>query len=1138
MTMLSKEEKQQVFQEELEHLRDNGYISEKEFTRLLNARSAYLTDYESVKKDPPESVSREEQEPKAELTIKKKPEKPVKKKKTKSPEQIRERNITWSLILGVSILLITGLIVATSQWEQMGAGAKVVSISLVSLFFFALSYGTGRFLKIKQTAFAFLTLGSLLIPIIIVAIGFFELFGSYLSLFGEGKYLLGLMGALLPLPLYVRHAFVHKSRLYVWISLLFLTLTVGFSLGALPISVDAFYFGLMLYNAGLLFAYIRYQKKGSIQLFTEELPLFAQLNLVLATLLMLFFFQNEVFYSFNLLLTASIYMAMVFVYKTKEYQFVFSVMLIYAVYQLVEHTPLQSLDSVIYALVGLFYIGFAYAFRNHTFIEKVFRYTSGVVSFVAFLYISYEGILMRGEASSWMLLAAYLLITINYGVLAYLTRLLVFTYMAPVFLLVSSAQLWDLIQLGPWYFFLFSAAALTLIYVGVWTKSRWFKPVKDSTFYTSTFVLIFCLYVGLAELQFGYSALMLFLIGIVAYLVQVRSEVADVKKISIWAQPVAWALSSVVLYFKLIEWLPAYEDGFSVPFHFAVSGLLLLALHFVWKKVGEGAIARTSFYVAQETYISAMVLLMADFNVDTMMVRPAILVVGIGMMYMLVSFVGHASLWGLVSVVLSGFYLSLIDPLSIETFQAVLIYVTFLPVLLITLAEWGEKKWPGLRPYFYWLGHMFLPLIIGLLMLDQLSPESIYPLILLVPLAVYIYSSITGKREAEKKGMLYAALTTGFFVVYALPRVHGLWTAVQDEYAFLFTSVLMAGLWISVPVKWKKRIDWYWVPFSILGLFFLTVEAEVTGSLEWVWTLGYVGLILIFLHKRNWSLIRFIPLFLTFDLWDKMSVLWSRPAMILTLILCIGALLIAGKYFHKRLVGITFATDVYSWTALVYIGYLSLYTTGDESVWIRILPVCFLGIWFFLGAGKWKRIIMTKSFYTATVVILYVAYLMILDEYSAALPEVMIGEMQVLPLIGVLVFLQKKTWPDYRAVMNHVHLAALLLIAGYLVVDAIQSHTIWDAWIIGGLSLASMIAGMQLRIKSYFLVGMGVLIFNIIYQTRPYWGSMPWWVYLLMAGLVLIGIASYNEWKKQQTDSEKQGEQKWKKLWVAFRKWN
>lgn len=204
---------------------------------------------------------------------------PVKKKKERSPEQIRERNITWTLILGVSILLITGLIVATSQWDQMGAATKVVSISFVSLFFFALSYGTGRFLKIKQTAFAFLTLGSLLIPIIIVAIGYFELFGPYLSLDGEGRHLLGLMGTAIPLPLYVRHAFVHRSRLYVWIALLFLSLSVGFMLGALPLSLDAFYLGMMLYNAGLLVAYIRFENRTHLQLFIKEVPLFAQLNL-------------------------------------------------------------------------------------------------------------------------------------------------------------------------------------------------------------------------------------------------------------------------------------------------------------------------------------------------------------------------------------------------------------------------------------------------------------------------------------------------------------------------------------------------------------------------------------------------------------------------------------------------------------------------------------------------------------------------------------------------------------------------------------------------------------------------------------------------------------------------------------------
>ncbi|MBX0356990.1 hypothetical protein [Halobacillus sp. Nhm2S1] len=1135
MAALSKEEKQKVFREQLNHLKENGYITDQEFSRLMQAQGAYLEDNESIK--PSERVDNEEVQPETVRQPKPAPKpKPLKKKKERTPEQIRERNITWTLILGVSILLITGLIVATSQWDQMGAATKVISISCVSLFFFALSYGTGRFLKIKQTAFAFLTLGSLLIPIVIVAIGYFQLLGPYLSLNGEGRHLLGLMGTAIPLPLYVRHAFVHRSRLYVWISLLFLSLSIGFMLGALPLSLDAFYLGLMLYNAGLLVAYVWLKTKGHLQLFITEVPLFAQLNLIISTLLMLFFFENEVFYSFNLLLTASVYMAMVFVYKTKEYQFVFSVMLVYGVYQLVENTPLYAMESLVYALVGMLYIGFAYAFRNHTFIEKVFRWTSGIVSFLAFIYITYESILIKEQSSSWFLLAAYVVIMVNYIVLSNVTNHVIFKYLAPVFFFVSTAQLWDLIQTGPLFVFLFTAASLLFLYGGIWTKVTWLQPLKDSSLYTSLFVLTGCLYFGLYDLQYGYSALMLLIVSLLAFFVKKSDSHDDMKRTAVWVLPSGLLAASAIFYQKFLEWVPAYSTGYSISFHLALTGVLLLGLHFLWKKAKEDDFEMSTFYIAQGTYAAAMLLLFVDDGVDPILVRPILLLVGIAMMYLLVRYSNKTYYWSFVSVASLGFYTSLIDPLRIDSFSNVLMYMVFAPVLLIAIGEWGEKKSKGMRPHFYILGHIVQPFIVLLILFDQLGTENVHPVLLIIPLTVYVFSTLKAGRESGTKTMLYAALTTGYLLVVILPKELG-WDGIPYEYAFFASSFLYALLWFFVSAEWRNRLEWYIIPFSLLGLFVIISDVPFKGEGEWMLVIAYTVFNLFFLHQRPWPIVRFVPLILTFGLWEKLRVFWTDMDMVVVLALGIVVLLVAGKIWQKRLFGPEINADAYTWTALLYIGYLNLYTLWDENVWIRVLPVVLLSLWFYLGGKKCSEKFLQNVFYTGTAASVYGAYLMIVAAYSEYIPDLIIAEIQALPVLLVLAFVRKNIWSASSESMNYVQVAVLLFISGYLVLDAIQSHTIWDAWIIGGLSLTSMVAGMQLRIKSYFLVGMGVLIFNIIYQTRPYWGNLPWWVYLLIAGLVLIGIASYNEWQKQRSESEKPVEQKWKKLWKAFMNW-
>src|SRR5699024_11285404 len=105
----------------------------------------------------------------------------------------------------------------------------------------------------------------------------------------------------------------------------------------------------------------------------------------------------------------------------------------------------------------------------------------------------------------------------------------------------------------------------------------------------------------------------------------------------------------------------------------------------------------------------------------------------------------------------------------------------------------------------------------------------------------------------------------------------------------------------------------------------------------------------------------------------------------------------------------------------------------------------------------------------------------------------------------------------YRQQMNYVQWAVLVVVSLILIQDALASNTVYDALIIGSLALASLIGGMIYQQKSFFFVGAGVLLLNVFLQTRPFWGALPWWAYLLIAGALLITVASYNERSEEHT---------------------
>lgn len=1145
---ISRQTIEEITREEIKGLKREGLISEEDYDYLWEVYSEYAKSQivPAVEEAP---VAEKAEEKSSEVVsdpippVKKEP----KKKKELTAEQVRERNITWSLILGVSFLLIGGLVVATSTWEQLGPGMKVVAISFVSIFFLALSGITSKLLKIEKTAFAFLTLGSLMIPIAVIAIGYFQLFGPYLSLTGDGRYLLGLIGTLVPLPLYVRNAIKHESRLFVWISYLFLSFTVGFGMAAIDVPLDAFYLCIMLFNGILLYGYHRFQANKDFAIFIKELPAYSQLNLIVSTLLMLVIFDQELFYGFNILLTAAIYMAMVFVYNTKEYQFVFSAMFAYGAYQIVEHSFLNSIDLVVYALVGFAYMGFAYTTKSHTFIPRTFRYISAAVSLLAFIYVSYQGILLRAGEDSFLLLLAYLVIAVNYTYLAYLTNHTVFQYLAPFFTLVMGFQLWEVLDSTfNWNnpaMFMFIYSMVLFLLLGIWNKNNYLLPIKKSSFYMTIAVMMISIGYGIYITAYVKVSLMLGLFGVLAYIVAKKGERKEEKLTAAWVHAISWLLALVTIYPELFSQIPAYSTNFNGPFHFCAAGLLLLGISVGWQKVKERALALSAFYIGQGAYLCGLLLLInVVAPIDENVVRPLLLFVGIGVFVWLVRRTTYHSIWLLVAVISFAFYGSLLSPLSFTTLEATVIYLLFAPIFLLLVDALVGKRVKELKPYYFWLAHSIQLILIPVIMLDQAFTPTINPMFLFIPLLVYVYSANVSQVEWAIKGFLYAAMTMIPLLITTIIPYYGLFETIPDPYYWLASSLVMTLGWLFVKQEWRTRMEWYLIPFSNYGLLTLISERGTFLLVELLPILGYVLLNLYFLHKRRWYMGTIIPLVSTIFMWEQERYLLESGELLLISFASFFVLVTAGRYlyseFYKWEKG-TYYFDWYAITAVFYLMYSSTFISIADSVWIKILPFLLLTLWLFVQVFRFKLVLVQQIIKTVGVISILPSYYLILDAYEEWIPELFKAEVAVLPLLGIVIGLSLKTWSSYKKVMNHTQLVVLLLVTAYLVADAIQSHTIWDALIIGGLSLVSMLVGMQYRIKSYFFVGIGVLIFNVIYQTKPYWGNMPWWVYLLIAGFALIGIASYNELQKQKTDGKKgKIEKKLKELYLRFKEWD
>lgn len=1165
MDEISRSTKESIVNEEIGKLYQQGFITEKEFHHFMQTYQQYrmqrlkelaqLQEGPSVIKEPQladssnvliesPSITTKEDIPSTQKSVEKTKEKQLKPEK--SSEQIRERNITWLLSIGVVFLLISGLVVATSSWDQMGALMKVLTLLGVSLFFLGLSIISGKFLKIDKTAFAFLTLGSLLLPIGILAIGYFGLLGSYLTIDGEGRYILGIMCTLIPLPLYMRNAMANQSRLFVWIFFLFLSFFVGFLFAAIQMPRDLFYLFIMIYNAGLLYVYHRFhrQKQSKILLFLKELPAYAQLNLIISTLLMLVIFEQELFYSFNVLLTAVLYMAMVFVYNTKAYQFVFIALFAYGVFQFTESSWLQSIDLFVYALLGAGYLAFAYIMRKNIFVEKVFHYTAGIISFFAFIYISFQGLMIRAGSDSWTMLLAYFVIAGTYIYLSNITNRQVFRWLAPVFLVSVGIQLWNVVIepyfIISWSFFLFVYAALLFFIIGFRRQWKYIQAIGTSTYYVSAGVMLFTLLYGLLLEEFIELAIMLVLLGVLSLLVSTSGKAVE-KQVAEWLHAISWILALFVIYPELVERIPAYQEQLDIPFHIAVSSILLLVVCKVWDRTKRPGLAQAAFYIGQVGYYIAVLQAIVYYYYDGQLIRSLIFLMGIGLAFWFVQRSKLQLLWSLVSVITLCFYLSLFSFFPIDSMEGYAWYIMFAPVLLLVVDWYGGKYSKELKPYFFWLAHITLMGVMLFICIDSFVQHSIHPTIMFITLTIYLYSTSLKKKEWQIKLFLYAAMSMIPWLIMMHIFYYNLTSQLPIEYAAIIASILFFGVWWFVPSVWKKRMEWYMIPFIHVNLLIAVTTLSIETVVEIIILIGWMVLSLYLLHVRKWLIFSLVPVIASIIMWIQQEWITETDHLMVVSAIFFILLIGVGRYLftslYTELENKVTEVDWYTVGALFYVVFEFSLSLAVDNVWLRVIPFLMIACWLFLQINRLQKGIEKKIYITLSGISILPAYYLVLSEYLDLVTPLLHAELRALPILILSILLATRTWKDKKQVMNHVQTVILVVITVYLIYDAIQSGTIWDALIIGTLSLAAFLLGMKFQIKSYFFVGLGTLLFNVIYQTRPYWGNMPWWGYLLIVGLLLITIASFNEWQKQR-ESEGKLMQFMKKIMARLKEWN
>ena len=117
----------------------------------------------------------------------------------------------------------------------------------------------------------------------------------------------------------------------------------------------------------------------------------------------------------------------------------------------------------------------------------------------------------------------------------------------------------------------------------------------------------------------------------------------------------------------------------------------------------------------------------------------------------------------------------------------------------------------------------------------------------------------------------------------------------------------------------------------------------------------------------------------------------------------------------------------------------------------------------------------------------------------------------LLPILITTIIADKKLNSKFT---NNFNDLVSLLVNMLCLIDAFEKQSISSVLILGGLALIYIIYGNSEKRKKHFFAGILDIILLVLYFTMDLWTNIPWWIYTLLAGVILITLATLNELKK------------------------
>ena len=237
---------------------------------------------------------------------------------------------------------------------------------------------------------------------------------------------------------------------------------------------------------------------------------------------------------------------------------------------------------------------------------------------------------------------------------------------------------------------------------------------------------------------------------------------------------------------------------------------------------------------------------------------------------------------------------------------------------------------------------------------------------------------------------------------------------------------------------------------------------------------------------------------------------------------------ILGRLLFRKKAFDGFKTDSLALSSLFWIlmieddpGYNS-----EFLIWILLAAV----IASFIGRGG-KRM----SRISASLALFCLVFALMEQEFFE-LPGIIENEIYILLLLAALIAVCKLIKPFGGKVMRIILIigTALALFSESLIV--MDDENVFKTFIVGIAAIGLFIYSFIKKEKAWFIVAMVTLVGIAVFFGITFGDSGIWLVYLLAAGVILIGFAMYNEYMKRKNEASGNPDARRKRFWDEW-KW-